>query len=109
MLNGSIRNLLKPMLSHVPLCEFHEIFAFRMLWCLSQRVWEYHMHAWWGKNGKLESSFLGSVGVWRENLELEGNFVFLYIKKTHEKWENWPASWEINTFSSPDHMELLMS
>ena len=32
---------------------------------------------------------------------LVGNFVFLYIKTCNKLWETWPASREINIFSSP--------
>ena len=37
---------------------------------------------------------------------LVGNFVFLYIKTHYKLWEYWPASWEINIFSSPDFDKL---
>ena len=51
-----------------------------------------------GKKGNMVMRFGGNVSVWKEILEFEGNFVFLYINTHNKLWENWPASWEINIF-----------
>ena len=63
---------------------------------------------WWEKMWKLGRSFPGNVGVWWEILELGGKFCLFVHERKHVRncGENWPASWEINIFSSPADKNL---
>ena len=55
------------------------------------------------KGGDMVMRLVGNVEVWRETLEFEGKF-FLFVHKTHK---DWPASREMNIFSSPDYAFII--